>query len=73
MDGDVSMMARSVHSISSLSHRWRVLIDKSLPRQELMEIDWAEVPILWQDQMARLAVRDALCTVTLSAADTRHC
>ena len=36
--------------------RWRNLIDRCLPRQDLMEIAWHEVADSWKDEISTLAV-----------------
>ncbi|WVQ82636.1 hypothetical protein IAT38_004768 [Cryptococcus sp. DSM 104549] len=38
----------------SWMEKWRNLVDKCLPRQDLMEITWQNVPLMWQDDLARL-------------------
>lgn len=43
-------------SMNGLMVRWRNIIDKCLPRTDLMEIAWHEVPMVWQEEMSRLAV-----------------
>ena len=35
--------------------RWRNLIDRSLPRQDLMEIAWHEVPVAWGPEIRKLS------------------
>ncbi|ORX39339.1 hypothetical protein BD324DRAFT_577344 [Kockovaella imperatae] len=39
----------------SWMEKWRNLIDRSLPRQDLMEIAWHEVPQAWEAEIQRLA------------------
>jgi FKBP12-rapamycin complex-associated protein len=36
--------------------RWRNIIDKALPRADLMEIPWHEVPEMWRKDYEELAV-----------------
>ncbi|KAK8844641.1 hypothetical protein IAR55_006488 [Kwoniella newhampshirensis] len=40
----------------SWMERWRNLIDKALPRQELMQADWEGLPALWEHDMKKLMV-----------------
>lgn len=40
----------------SWMEKWRNIIDKCLPRVELMEIAWHEVPIMWEDEIYYLGV-----------------
>jgi len=42
-------------SMSSLE-RWRNIIDKVLPRQDLMEVAWHEVPNMWLEEIEALSV-----------------
>lgn len=37
--------------------RWRQLIEKCFPRNDLMEIAWENVPAMWEPEIARLMVR----------------
>lgn len=46
-------------SMSSLE-KWRNIIDKCLPRQDLMEVAWHEVPNMWVDEVEALSVSHAL-------------
>lgn len=40
----------------SWMEKWRNVIDRCLPRQDLMEIAWHEIPILWEDEIEQLSV-----------------
>jgi len=46
----------------SWMEKWRNIIDRCLPRQDLMEIAWHEVPVMWEDEIERLSV-SGLCGV----------
>jgi hypothetical protein len=37
--------------------RWRQIIDKSIPRNDIMEIAWENIPAAWEQEMAALRVR----------------
>lgn len=53
MDGKVSSY---VEVFDAFSHfRWRSLIDKCLPRTDLMEIAWHEVPEIWKEDYKSLS------------------
>ena len=36
--------------------RWRQIIDKSIPRNDIMEIAWENIPAAWEQDMAALRV-----------------
>jgi FKBP12-rapamycin complex-associated protein len=36
--------------------RWRQIIDKSIPRNDIMEIAWENIPAAWEQEMAALRV-----------------
>jgi FKBP12-rapamycin complex-associated protein len=37
-------------------NRWRQIIDKSIPRNDIMEIAWENIPAAWEQEMAALRV-----------------
>jgi FKBP12-rapamycin complex-associated protein len=39
-----------------LISRWRQIIDKSIPRNDIMEIAWENIPAAWEQEMAALRV-----------------
>jgi FKBP12-rapamycin complex-associated protein len=39
-----------------LMNRWRQIIDKSIPRNDIMEIAWENIPAAWEQEMAALRV-----------------
>lgn len=44
--------------------RWRQIIDKSIPRNDIMEIAWENIPAAWEQEMAALRVGLPLTSVT---------
>ncbi|WVR03316.1 hypothetical protein IAU60_000307 [Kwoniella sp. DSM 27419] len=45
-----------IRTSSSSLERWRALIDHAIPRQDLMDTAWEEIPHLWAEEIARLQV-----------------
>ncbi|WVF66281.1 hypothetical protein IAT40_001021 [Kwoniella sp. CBS 6097] len=43
-----------IRTSCSWLEKWRSLIDHAIPRQDLMEVAWHELPSLWEDDIARL-------------------
>jgi len=39
-----------------LIDRWRQIIDKCIPRNEILEIAWENIPAAWEGEMAALRV-----------------
>jgi FKBP12-rapamycin complex-associated protein len=39
-----------------LTNRWRQIIDKCIPRSDILEIAWENIPAAWEEEMAALRV-----------------
>jgi FKBP12-rapamycin complex-associated protein len=51
-----------------LMNRWRQIIDKSIPRNDIMEIAWENIPAAWEQEMAalRVCLLFLFCSVVMS-------
>ncbi|ORY33953.1 hypothetical protein BCR39DRAFT_463113 [Naematelia encephala] len=45
-----------IRTSNSWMEKWRNIIDRCLPRQDIMEIAWHELPAMWEDEVDKLRV-----------------